>query len=198
VWNIDPNFNGILSGESTKIERFARDETMETMTDALEHARFQFIQSWGEMGPKWGIPKAMAQIHALLMISEKPLSTDDVMRDLSISRGNANTNLRSLADWGLIRRSIVKGDRKEYFHTEQDVWKMFCRIARERRKREIEPVIETLQECLGQVRADKAAAHFRGRVNQLLDLVRMLDYLLGKLAQQESNAIMPRILKLLG
>src|SRR5262249_4125968 len=159
--------------------------------------RNRFLNAWAEMGPKWGVPKAMAQIHALLMISEKPLSTDDVMQELAISRGNANMNLRSLSDWGLIRRVFVKGDRKEYFQSEKDVWNMCCRIARERRKREIEPVIETMQECLALVEKDKTSALFRGRVNQLLDLVKSLDYLFGKIAQQERNTVIPRILKLL-
>ena len=131
------------------------------MTNPVEEARTRFIQSWAEMGPKWGIGKTMAQIHALLMISEKPISTDDVMKELAISRGNANMSLRSLADWGLIRRVFIKGERKEYFQSEKDVWNMFCRIARERKKREIEPVIETMQECLNLIGKDKTSALFR-------------------------------------
>jgi DNA-binding transcriptional regulator GbsR (MarR family) len=140
----------------------------------------------------------MAQTHALLMISEKPLSTDDVMEELGISRGGANTNLRALADWGLVRRVFIKRDRKEYFQSERDVWNMFCRIARERKKREIEPVIETMQECLDIAGNDRSSLFFRERVHDLLDLVRTLDYVLGKIAQQEKNTIIPRILKLLG
>jgi DNA-binding transcriptional regulator GbsR (MarR family) len=162
-----------------------------------EEARDRFIDSWAEMGPRWGIPRAMAQIHALLMISEIPLSTDDVMEKLAISRGNANTSLRSLADWGLVRRVFVKGDRKEYFQSEKDVWNMFCRIARERKKREIEPVIETMRECLELAGNDKASAFFRERVRDLLDLVMTLDYVLDKIAQQERNKVIPRILKVL-
>ncbi|HUJ22954.1 MAG TPA: MarR family transcriptional regulator [Bryobacteraceae bacterium] len=168
------------------------------MNAAQEEAKNRFLQSWGDMGPKWGIPKAMAQIHALLMITETPLSTDDVMQELGISRGNANTNLRSLADWGLVRRVFKKGDRKEYFQADKDVWNMFCRIARERKKREIEPVIDTLRECLDLVGNEKGSALFRERVSQLLDLVKTLDYVLGKIAQQEKNTIIPRILKLVG
>ena len=167
------------------------------MPEALQEAKARFIDSWGEMGPKWGIPRTMAQIHALLMISHDPLSTDDVMRELGVSRGNANMSLRSLVDWGLIRRVSVRGDRKEYFQSEKDVWNMFCRIARERKKREIEPVIATMQECLALVGKDKASAHFRERLDPLLDLVKTLDYVLGKIAQQERNAVIPRILKLL-
>ena len=167
------------------------------MTEKLEQAKKRFIESWGEMGPKWGVNKTMAQIHALLMISEKALSTDDVMEELAISRGNANMNLRSLADWGLIRTVFVKGDRKEYFQSEKNVWNMFCRIARERKKREIEPVIDTMQECLSMVEHDKASALFRGRMSELLDLVKTLEFALGKVASQEKNVVIPKILKLL-
>lgn len=167
------------------------------MPENLKEARNRFIHSWGEMGPQWGINRTMAQLHALLMISEKPLSTDDVMEELGISRGNANMNLRSLVDWGVARRAFVKGDRKEYFQSEKDVWNMFCRIARERKKREIEPVLETMRECLALAEKDKAATHFRERVGELFDLVKTLDYVLGKIAQQEKNAVVPRILKLL-
>ena len=131
------------------------------------------------------------------MISEKPISTDDVMKELAISRGNANMSLRSLADWGLIRRVFIKGERKEYFQSEKDVWNMFCRIARERKKREIEPVIETMQECLNLIGKDKTSALFRQRLDELLDVLKTLDYILGKIAQQERNSVIPKILKLL-
>jgi DNA-binding transcriptional regulator GbsR (MarR family) len=163
------------------------------MLEKLETAKHRFIQSWGEMGPQWGINRTMAQLHALLMISEKPLSTDDVMEELHISRGNANMNLRALADWGLARRVIVKGDRKEFFQSEKDVWTMVCRIARERKKREIEPVMETMQECLTLAGKDRSGAHFRQRVGDLLELVKTLDAVLGKLAQQEKSAVVPRV-----
>jgi DNA-binding transcriptional regulator GbsR (MarR family) len=167
------------------------------MAERLKEAKARFLDSWGEMGPKWGIQKSMAQIHALLMVSDRPLSTDEVMEELAISRGNANTNLRGLADWGLVRRVFVKGDRKEYFQSEKDVWNMFCRIARERKRREIEPAVETLQECLELAGKEKSAAHFRERVGQLLELLKTMDYLLGKVAQQERSAVIPKILKLL-
>jgi DNA-binding transcriptional regulator GbsR (MarR family) len=167
------------------------------VAESLQDVRARFIHSWGEMGPQWGINRTMAQLHALLMISERPLSTDNVIETLGISRGNANMNLRTLVDWGLVRRVFVKGDRKEYFQSEKDVWNMFCRIARERKKREIEPIIDAMQECMALTEKDKTAAHFRGRVSELLDLVKMLDLILGKLAQQEKNLVIPRILKLL-
>ena len=111
------------------------------MGDSLKNARSRFVESWGEMGTAWGINKTMARIHAFLMIAETSVTTDAVMKELAISRGNANMNLRALVDWGLIRRVSHPGERKEYFQSEKDVWTMCCRIARERKKREIEPVL---------------------------------------------------------
>ncbi len=168
------------------------------MKSALSEAMARFLQCWGEMGSCWGINKTMAQIHALLMVSEASLSTDEVMEELKISRGNANMNLRSLADWGLIRRVFRKGDRKEYFQSEKDVWKMFCTISRERKKREIEPVITALQECLAMCGRDKAAAAFRKQVEALLEFVKTADLLLGKISHREKSRILPLLVKLLG
>src|SRR5687768_1997289 len=99
------------------------------------------------MGSAWGINRTMAQIHALLLTSAHPLTTDGIMAELRISRGNAHANLRDLADWGLIRSVIIKGDRKEFFEAEKDVWKMFSIIARERSKRQLRPALNVLKEC---------------------------------------------------
>ena len=168
------------------------------MSESLNEARARFLQCWGEMGSCWGINKTMAQIHALLMTSEMPLSTDEVMAELNISRGNANMNLRGLVDWGLVRRIFKKGERREYFQSEKDVWKMFCTIARERKKREIEPVITALQECLAMAGREKDTAVFRKQVEALLELTRTADLLLGKVAHQEKSRVLPLLIKLLG
>lgn len=108
-------------------------------------ARIEFIQIWGALGTNWGINKAMAQIHALLLATENPLTTDEIMEELQISRSNANLNIRSLVDWGLLYRKHVAGDRKEYFVAEKDVWDIALKIMKERRKREVEPVIRDLK-----------------------------------------------------
>ena len=100
--------------------------------DPLARARDEFVAQWGAMGSAWGINRTMAQIHALLMTSDRALTTDEVMEDLKISRGNAHQNLRELVGWGLVRSVIRKGERKEYFESEKDVWRMFCIVARER------------------------------------------------------------------
>jgi DNA-binding transcriptional regulator GbsR (MarR family) len=107
----------------------------------LAAARDEFVTQWGAIGSAWGINRTMAQIHALLIVTPGALTTDEVMEELKISRGNAHMNLRELVGWGLIRSVIRKGERKEYFEAEKDVWKMFCTIIRERKRREIRPAI---------------------------------------------------------
>ncbi|HYE21374.1 MAG TPA: MarR family transcriptional regulator [Tepidisphaeraceae bacterium] len=106
-----------------------------------------FIRRWGEMGATWGINRTMAEIHALMYIVGRPLCTDDVMERLHISRGNTSMNLRALCDWGLIRRMHRRGERREYFESLSDVWEMFSIIAAERKRREMDPVLETIKHC---------------------------------------------------
>ncbi|HMB96445.1 MAG TPA: hypothetical protein VKK61_10430 [Tepidisphaeraceae bacterium] len=113
----------------------------------LRSAQDTFIRRWGEMGQTWGINRTMAEIHALLYITAQPLCTDDVMERLNISRGNASMSLRALCDWGIIRRLHKRGERREYFESLGDVWEMFSIIATERKRREMDPVLETIKQC---------------------------------------------------
>lgn len=120
-----------------------------------------FIRRWGEMGQTWGINRTMAEIHALLYICGLPLCTDDVMDRLNISRGNASMSLRALCDWGIIRRLHKRGERREYFESLTDVWEIFSIIASERKRREMDPVLETIKQCqqmLGEGALGKSAA----------------------------------------
>jgi DNA-binding transcriptional regulator GbsR (MarR family) len=112
-----------------------------------EKARDEFIAQWGALGSNWGINRTMAQIHALLMTAPQPMHTDEIMQRLQISRGNANTNLRELVDWGLVHSVLRKGERREYFEAEKDVWKMFVTITRERKRREMDPALVVLRKC---------------------------------------------------
>src|SRR5215207_1088927 len=113
----------------------------------LRTAQDTFIRRWGEMGQTWGINRTMAEIHALLYITGQGLCTDDVMERLNISRGNASMSLRALVDWGIIRRMHRRGERREYFESLGDVWEMFSIIAAERKRREMDPVLETIRQC---------------------------------------------------
>ncbi|MBI5246096.1 MAG: helix-turn-helix domain-containing protein [Elusimicrobia bacterium] len=158
-----------------------------------DNAKDKFVRTWGEMASCWGINKTMARIHALLIAADAALSTDEIMERLEISRGNANMNLRALVDWGLIRRVSVGSERREYFQADQDIWSMGCRIARERKKREIEPVIVALEECL----KESGDPRFNKKISELLELVKTVDSVLGRLARQERSTVMPKVLAVL-
>src|SRR5213078_817364 len=119
-----------------------RPATTTDFEQQLRTAQDLFIRRWGEMGATWGINRTMAEIHAFLYITGQPLCTDDVMERLNISRGNASMSLRALVDWGIIRRMHKRGERREYFESLTDVWEMFSIIAAERKRREMDPVLE--------------------------------------------------------
>ncbi len=119
----------------------------ETDPVALRDSQDRFIAAWAQMGAQWGIPRSMAEVHALLYITGDPMNTDEVMDRLGVSRGNASMTLRNLVDWGIVHRVHQRGDRKEYFQAEQDVWKLCRTIIRERKKREIDPLMESLRDC---------------------------------------------------
>ena len=140
---------------------------------SLEEARDEFLTQWGIMGAQWGINRTMAQIHALLMTAPDVMSTDEVMETLEISRGNAHTNLKDLVSWGLIRSVTKKGERKEFFEAEKDVWEIFRRVARERKRREIEPALETLRNCKAASEGMKSpeGRAFHEQMDQLEDFV---------------------------
>jgi DNA-binding transcriptional regulator GbsR (MarR family) len=147
--------------------------------DPLRPAQDRFIQLWGEMGSNWGIPRSMAEVHALLFIVGRPMNTDEVMERLGVSRGNASMTVRALVDWGIVARAHVRGDRKEYFHAEQDVWKLFRTILRERKKREIDPLLESLRACRamterGGRRIDAGASALAAHHRRLDDLLAFL------------------------
>src|SRR5881396_1052075 len=123
------------------------DSTKPTVSDQLRTAQDLFIRRWGEMGQTWGINRTMAEIHAFLYIVARPQCTDDVMERLNISRGNASMSLRALCDWGIVRRLHKRGERREYFESLTDVWEMFSIIIAERKRREMDPVLETIKQC---------------------------------------------------
>ncbi len=112
----------------------------------LAAAKLKFIEAWGKLGSEWGINRTMAQVHALLLISPEALTTEEIMENLSISRGNANMTLRDLMGWGLIEKQHKAGERKEYFFADKDVWNIARQVAKERKKRELEPVLKVLNE----------------------------------------------------
>src|SRR5438034_3103660 len=166
---------------------------------ALCEARDQFVSQWGVIGSAWGVNRTMAQIHALLITAPAALSTDDIMEELKISRGNAHSNLRDLVSWGLVRSVVRKGERKEFFEAEKDVWKMFCIIIRERRRRELRPALAVLKECSARTKdlrgADAAA--FNKQLKSLSDFLQLADRMITKVSQSEQSKMVPWALKFL-
>ena len=161
-------------------------------------AKRKFIHSWGVLGNSWGINKTMAQIHALLMVSPEPLTTDDIIADLGISRGNVSMSLKALIEWGIVFKDYKAGDRKDYFYSEKDVWKLATQVANERRRRELEPVIKMLDEVQGFKIDKKNKAHneFANCTKELSKFANQADSLLVKFTKMESNWFFNKIMRM--
>lgn len=112
----------------------------------LQTGKEKFIQAWGTLGSHWGINRTMAQVHALLLIAEKPLSAMEIKEGLNISMGNANMNIRALIDWGLVYKELKPGERKEFFVAEKDMWEVIRQVIIQRKKKELEPILKVLNE----------------------------------------------------
>lgn len=167
--------------------------------EKLDEVRDGFITQWGAFGSQWGINRTMAQIHALLMTGRDAMSTDDVMERLSISRGNAHTNLKELVSWGLVRNIVKKGERKEYFEAEKDVWTIFTIILRERQRREIDPALALLRHCQQETKDLKGAdaEAFRNQIKELEQFVgfaRNVGGKVGKLTYGPAMKLAARLL----
>lgn len=162
-----------------------------------QEAKEKFISTWGSLGSLWGINKAMAQIQALLFISTKALSTEEIMDALKISRGNTSMNVRQLIDWGIVTKELVPGERKEYFSTEKDVQELARIIAKERSRREIKPVIKTLEE-ISSIKDDgsEKTQELIRQTKALHDLAETADSMLEKIVNQKQNWLTKSLLKM--
>ncbi|WP_121355145.1 GbsR/MarR family transcriptional regulator [Flavisolibacter nicotianae] len=163
----------------------------------LAEAKKQFVQTWARLGAEWGINRTMAQVHALLLATEKPLSTDEVMEELSISRGNANMNLRELMNWNLVYRELVPGERKEYFRAEKDIWEVAKRISRERKRREIEPLLRELSQMETVTDDSTEAKQFVKTVKDIHEFAGKIDKSVETMLKADENWFFGAILKLL-
>ena len=161
-------------------------------------AKDKFIQAWGTLGSSWGISRSMAQVHALLLISPDSLSAEDIMEDLKISRGNVNMNIRDLIDWGLVFKELIPGERREFFYAEKDIWKVAKQIIKERRKREIEPILGLLEELkkVEGAKSDKKHKAFVDTVTNLESVVDKADFALTSAIKLDENALVGVLFKL--
>ncbi|AWH83862.1 transcriptional regulator [Flavobacterium album] len=165
----------------------------------FSEAKNKFVQTWGALGSQWGINKTMAQIHALLMVAPEPLSMEDVMEELQISRGNASMNLRALMDWGIVYKEYKQGERKEFFTAEKDLDELAVKIAQERSKREIKPALKVLKDVSTAVKENKSAEakHFTEQTTKLYDFVLKADNMLEKATEMKDNWLGSLILKIM-
>ena len=163
----------------------------------LDQAKLKFIQSWGTLGSSWGINRTMAQIHALLLVSTEPLSTEDIMAELQISRGNTNMNVRTLIDWGIVSKEFKVGERKEFFFFFKDIWEVARQITRERRKREIEPLKKALTELKSVDGKDKESEEFNKLINDLDGFTNKVDDIFEKFIKSDEHWFYKTLIKLI-
>jgi HTH-type transcriptional regulator, glycine betaine synthesis regulator len=154
----------------------------------LQSVEERFVDLWNNMATLWGISPTMARLHGLLYITGEALSMDDIMDRLGISRGNVSMNLSKLVEWGLVRKVHKKGDRREYYESLSDVWEMFTLVANQRKRREIDPILNTLRRCREDLTPEKLGADAdnagaRERFRRINDLLKILS-LMESLAQR--------------
>jgi DNA-binding transcriptional regulator GbsR (MarR family) len=163
-----------------------------------QEGKDKFLQAWGTLGTSWGINRTMAQIHALMMISPRALSADEVMEELQISRGNANMNIRALMDWGLVYKELRAGDRREYFVAEKDMWKVVRQIILNRKKKELEPMLKILDEIssINENESEEAKALAKA-VNDIKLFSSKADATLDMLIKADSNWFVGTFMKMI-
>ena len=142
----------------------------------LGPAAEKFVVHWGEMGNRWGVNRTVAQIHALLYISPRPLNAEEIAGQLSVARSNVSASLRELQRWGLVRVTHILGDRRDYFESLRDTWEMVKLILEERKRREIDPTLRVLEACLAECeRGQPVDSGVRQRLRGMLGLFRTVD-----------------------
>jgi len=148
-------------------------ETVDEMT--LTPLTEKFILHWGEMGTRWGINRTVAQVHALLYLSPKPLNAEEIAETLGVARSNVSTSVKELQGWGIVRLAHVMGDRRDHFETMSDVWEMFRVVMDERKKRESDPTLQLLRELTTTAeKKGEADAHVRERLGNMLEFFELM------------------------
>ena len=155
----------------------------------------RFIESWGKLAIDWGANRTMGQVHALLLISPEAICADEVMEQLQISRGNANTTLRRLIDWGIVTKHFKQGERKEYFTAEKDMWKVMKSIIQVRKKKELDPMIEVIDELSGVQPLCELSEEFCKTVKEIKVFSDKADKVLENITQSEMNWMMNSMLR---
>ena len=150
----------------------------------------KFVLHWGEMGTRWGINRTVAQVHALLFLSPKPLPADEISTTLSVARSNVSTSLRELQGWGIVRVVHVLGDRRDHFESIKDVWEIFRIVSEERKRREIDPTLRVLSECVTELKANpESGAYSRERLESMLGFLTAMTGLFDEILRMPTGAL---------
>ncbi len=158
-------------------------------------AKKEFIQAWGSLGSSWGINRTMSSIHALLMSNSKPMSTEDIMAELQISRGNANMNIRSLIGWGLVKKRFIAGERKEFFEAGKDIWEIARQIAAERKKRELSPVVQIIGDL--KEKEDQSDPEFSKLLKDMHEFTSSMVGIMDRFQNNDRNWFFKRLMKIM-
>jgi DNA-binding transcriptional regulator GbsR (MarR family) len=165
-------------------------EHTNTSPAALTPVAQKFILHWGEMGTKWGINRTVAQVHALLFLSPKPIPADEIAETLSVARSNVSTSLRELQGWGIVRVVHVLGDRRDHFETFKDVWEIFRTVSEERKRREIDPTLRVLGECVQELKPNaQSDAYTRERLESMLEFLTIMTGLFDEVLHMPVGAL---------
>ena len=157
---------------------------------ALSPVQQKFVLHWGEMGTRWGINRTVAQIHALLFMSPKPLPAETIAEILSVARSNVSNSLKELQGWGIVKLVHVLGDKRDHFESMKDVWEMFRVVLDERKKREIDPTLILLRECIEEADKDKETDEYtEQRLRDLHDFFAMTTGWYGQIRQWPTSAL---------
>jgi len=172
---------------------------------ALTPVQQKFILHWGEMGTRWGINRTVAQVHALLFISPKPLNADEIVETLSVARSNVSTSLKELQGWGIVKMVHILGDKRDHFESMKDVWEMFRVVLTERKRREIDPTMQMLNECIAESEKSKGTdAYTQQRLGDLREFFETTSAWYVQIRQWPTSAIVKfvklgdKVLKVLG
>ena len=165
-------------------------EQIRTAPEPLTPVAQKFILHWGEMGTKWGINRTVAQVHALLFLSPKPLPADDISTTLAVARSNVSTSLRELQGWGIARVVHVLGDRRDHFETTKDVWEIFRTVSEERKRREIDPTLRVLAECVQELKPNaQSDTYTRERLETMLEFLGTMTGLFDEVLRMPVGAL---------
>ncbi|HKW56538.1 MAG TPA: MarR family transcriptional regulator [Candidatus Acidoferrum sp.] len=162
----------------------------ETAKPTLPPIAQKFILHWGEMGTRWGINRTVAQVHALLFLSQTPMPADEISATLAVARSNVSTCLRELQAWGIVRVVHVLGDRRDHFESLKDVWEIFRIVSEERKRREIDPTLRILAECVAESKASpNGDAYTRARLESMLEFLAAMTGLFDEILRMPTSAL---------